>query len=649
MYYYEIVPADKNYRGARLLTYFFDKKLEAGQLVEIQLRNKDILGFVLNQVSKPSFAVKPLLKVRTNVVLPNVSLKVFESINTYYPNYLGAVGQLVAPSFLKRDAVAEDSKKSDKKRPAKTLPPLNDEQRKAYQKITSQKNGASTFIIHGETGSGKTRLYLELAKTTIYKNKSVMILTPEISLTAPLAKQFKDNFGGMVIVNHSNLTDKQRYLNWQSVRNAKEPQVLIGPRSTVFMPLQNTGLIVIDEFHDQAYKQDAPPYYSTTRTASMLSSITGAKQIMGSATPSISEYFIAEQKNIPILKMLNQAVTNKPAVSNYKVVDLTKKEEKSRYPLISNSLIKCLSEQISSNKQALVFINKRGSARSIVCQSCGWRALCPNCELPLTYHDDQHKLRCHTCGYSDNPPSNCPVCKSFDITFKSPGTKMIVHNLSKIFPEAKIVRFDKDNKKSEKMENNYPSLVSGEANIIVGTQLITKGHDLPNLALVAILQAEAGLDFPDFSSEERSFQLIKQLLGRVNRGHTPGIVLMQTYDTSNSAIKYAASGNWQEFYEAQLKQRKKYKLPPFCHALKIEVSRKSRQSAQKNLNSLVQKIKNENSKIEILGPTPNFIEKKSGNYSWQIIVKANNRSDLMKVALGLGGAYKANLDPFNFL
>lgn len=647
MNYYQIIPADSNYRGSEL-TYSSDRTLEIGQVVRVEIRKKNILGFVYGKTTKPPFTTKTLTDIIKSLVLPVSSVELYRLVNNYYPGYSGAIGQLIVPSYLGRSKIdVEDNKIYDKEQ--KALPALNDEQQKAYDQISKPTDKASTFIVHGETGSGKTRLYIELAKSEISNGKSVVILTPEISLTEPMYRQFIEVFGNIAQINHSNLTDKQRFNNWTKTNSSTGPQILIGPRSTIFMPLNNIGLIIIDEFHDQSYKQDSAPYYNALRVASILSSIKNSKLIMGSATPSVSEYFIAEQKNIPIIRIINQAVTNKPAVTNYQFIDLTRQEEKSRYPLLSNSLIKSIGQQMAKGKQSLIFINKRGSARSIVCQNCGWRAVCLNCELPLTYHEDRHSLLCHTCGYTSKPPKNCPSCKSADVIFKNPGTKMIAQNLSKMFPSANIVRFDKDNKKSERIENNYQVLTSGDADIIVGTQLITKGHDLANLSLVAVLQAETGLDFPDFNSEEKSYQLIRQIMGRVNRGHTPGLVLLQSFDPLNPALKYSSSGNWKDFYTLQLKQRKQHGFPPFCHALKIEASRKSAKSAQKTLVTLVEKIKSQDDKLEIFGPSPSFIEKRSGNYHWQIIVSSKNRQKLTEIVKNLGGNFRANLDPVNFL
>lgn len=646
MNYYAIAPGTNDFRGKEFLTYSSDNDLEKGQIVIIKLRAKTVNGFVVTKVTKPSFKIKNIEGIVDNHIIHKEYLELFIALNEYFPGYPGATARLFAPSYLtsKHPVINEKVAKKELKPPN-----LTKEQESVIAKIDDLKNLHNTFLLHGETGSGKTRVYIELAKRAVENNKSVVILTPEISLTRPLFKIFDEVFGD-VFINHSNQTPKQRALIWSKVINNKKPSIIIGPRSTLFMPVKELGLIIIDEFHDNAYKQDSAPFYSAIRTASMLAKNSKAMLILGSATPPISDYYLAEQKNIPILRMKNQAVVNKFKKAETIVVNLLDKNEQTSYPLLSNTLLKLLSKEVENNSQSLLFINKRGSARMVACQECGWRSKCINCDLPMIYHHDQHKLRCHTCGYQENVRSSCPVCESLNIQYKSPGTKQIVESLQKIFPDINILRFDKDNKKNERIENNYQKLIDGEADIIVGTQLITKGHDLPRLGLVAMLQAESGLDFPDFSSDETSFQLIKQLSGRVGRGHAKGTIVLQSMSKDNPLIKFATENNWQKFYQSQIDNRKKYGFPPFYHALKVESSRSSRDSAKKSLNDLINKISQKSiDNYEILGPSPSFIEKRSIKYSWQIIIKSKKRSILTEISKNISGNFKVEIDPQNFL
>jgi primosomal protein N' (replication factor Y) len=344
---------------------------------------------------------------------------------------------------------------------------------------------------------------------------------------------------------------------------------------------------------------------------------------------------------------LSQKANSGPDIQ---IVNLTNQKEKTSYTLLSHSLLSAIKKALDAGEQSLVFLNRRGSARVILCQNCSWQAHCPRCDLPYTYHSDDHLLRCHTCGHTARAPAGCPDCGSADIIFKNPGTKSIVESLSQIFPQAVIARFDKDNLKNEKFESRYQDLQLGKIDIMVGTQLIAKGHDLSRLSCVGILMADSELSFPDFSAEERSYQLIKQLVGRVGRGHRAGHVVIQTYNEDGSIIK-AASGNidWENFYFSQLKTRKKYSFPPFAHFLKIEVSRATQKSSQGSAQKIASFLREQKVPVEVLGPHPSFIEKRGGKWIWQIIVSSKKRKYLVELIPVLPLKCSYDLDPNNLL
>lgn len=645
MYYYEVIPATNNFHGKEPLTYSFDSKLADGQVVSVRLRNKPCSGIVMRNVKKPAFKTVDIEKILPRVILPGPSLKLLLWLFEFYPGNLGASAQMFAPGLLDK-ATQDFTTETDTAPDFSGLPKLTDEQLAAYQRISKQKAGS--YIIHGVTGSGKTRLYMELARQNITSGKSVIILTPEISLTAPIAKQFQEVYGNRVKINHSSLTPKQKLILWQQVLFDKRPIILIGPRSTLFLPLNNLGLIVVDEFHEPAYKQESSPFYHANRVASKLAQLSGASVVFGSATPPIHDYFLALKKDIPVLRLDYPAITGKKVANKHLVVDLLDKDEASGYPLLSKSLINLIKQALAKNEQVMLFINKRGSARSISCQDCGHKEVCSRCDLPLVYHADEHIIRCHTCGFKKAPPSKCPKCSSIKIYFASPGTKAIVESLNKLFSGARIARFDKDNKKADRLENNYEDVLS-KVDIIVGTQIVAKGHDLPRLSLVAMLLAENGLDFPDFSSEERSYQLIKQLSGRVNRGHRDGLFVIQTFNKSGRLLQSAVNGSWGDFFTSEIEQRKKHGFPPYFSALKIETARASRKSAIESLEKLMDKLSQKSSKIEFLGPSPSFIEKKSSKWHWQLIVKSRDRSVLTQLAQDIPSSFRSDIDPANFL
>jgi primosomal protein N' (replication factor Y) len=629
--------------GTSPLTYSCKKSLEKGQLVKVGFRNFSCTGFVLDKVKKPSFKTQPVSEVIEGLVLPASSLKLFKWMAGYYPGPHGHLAQSFIPAGQPAKApVAAKAGATEKT----DLPGLTAEQKTAVAKINSADTG--TFLLHGITGSGKTRVYLELARKCIKQNKSAIILTPEISLTPQIVAYFKNTFGDKVLLTHSGLTPAQRARIWQACLAGDKPYIVMGPRSALFSPVKDLGLIIIDEAHDGSYKQDRTPFYNALRVAGYLASITGSKLVTGSATPSINEYFLAQTKGTPIIDMKSKALGDvDPAQTQ--IVDMTDKNESGRYPLLTNTLVKNISRTLKNNRQAMIFINKRGDSKSIVCQNCGWQAKCIRCDLPLTYHADEHRFSCHTCGKNYPSKTACDECNSTDIIFKNPGTKAVASYLSKLFPSANVARFDTDNKKAERIDARHQEVVSGDIDILVGTQLLTKGHDLPRLELVAMLVAEGGLNFPDFTSEERTFQTIHQLSGRVGRGHTKGRVIIQSFNPNNALIKQAVSGSYSDFYKSQIEERKTYGFPPFYHVLKITCPKASSQSSLASVKKIRDQIVNDYPSCVPIGPSPAFHFKRSGKFNWQLIVKTKKRSNLTDIINNLPSGSISNIDPSNLL
>lgn len=636
--YWAIAPANKSYHSGENLTYSSAEPLEIGQVVKLPLRNKTILGLVLSKQPKPNFPTKDVEP--TNIILPETSLKLLDWVRSYYPSSLGTTTNLFLPSSIQIPPHIN--------RPGalpKTRFPATKEQAKIIQQISSCR--PQTYLLHGETGSGKTKIYLDVVRDII-NDKSALILVPEIGLSPQLFKEFQAEFGERVALYHSGMTPKERRAVWGRV-NSKEPVIVIGPRSSLFLPFNNLGLVVVDEFHEGAYKQESAPYYSAQRVASKLSNLHNCPLILGSATPPVNEYFWAEQKKTPILKLAKLSRGNNEKFNTKIVpVDLSDSNERSSHPLLSRTLLSNIQNALDNNDQVLIFLNKRGSARVIVCQDCGWRSKCQRCDLPMTYHQDTHSLVCHTCGSTTKPPTSCPDCKSTDIIFKSPGTKSICESLKTLFPTATVSRFDKDNNKSQRLDTLHADVVKGDIDILVGTQILAKGHDLPKLGLVGILQAEAGLQFPDYTSNERSFQLINQLIGRVGRGHKDGTVVIQSFNKNSELLQTTEGAGWDNLYKSELKERQRFGFPPFCHTLKITNSRATQASARSSLTKIINELHGE-SGITIVGPSPSFIEKKLGKYYWQVLIKSKNRQRLVDIAKKYQNGYIADLDPLHLL
>ncbi|HEY4161295.1 MAG TPA: primosomal protein N' [Candidatus Saccharimonadales bacterium] len=646
MYYYEVLVATQAYHGSEALTYSSEIGLDIGTLVKVNLRARPVLGIVLRAVAKPDFAVKPVTAAAPFPPLPAAQLELLRWLYAYYPAPLGAVVRLFVPPteiFPKKleDATATPSEMSIT---TGNLPPLSPDQQNAVQTIA----GPGTFLLHGITGSGKSRVYIELAARALADSKSALVLTPEIGLTAQLTETFRHVFGNAVYVLHSRLTAAERRDIYYKLLERRQPSIVIGPRSALFSPLRSLGLIVLDEAHDGAYKNESAPHYQAGRVAAKLAGLHDATLVLGSATPAVEDYYLAAAKNRPVVAMHELAQQTDAAVT-FQMVDMRRRELFSRGPLLSNALLTHIAAAMRRGEQSLVFLNRRGTANVVLCSNCGWQSLCPNCDLALTYHGDSHELRCHVCGFLGQLPTTCPVCDCAQILFKSAGTKSVVEALSKQFPAARIQRFDTDVKKAERLEQHLPDLAAGSTDIIVGTQMVGKGLDLPKLSVVGIVNADSSLLIPDYTAAERTYQLLAQVVGRVGRGHRAGTVVVQTYDPENITLQSAIHHHWQEFYDAELRERKAYKFPPFVYLLKLRVLRATSKSAEKAANELADVLTKQYPAVTVDGPAPSFHPRERGRYSWQLLIKSPSRTALVDIIHGLPSGWSYDIDPINLL
>lgn len=641
MGYYDIWVGSARYMGKEPLTYASNTVLKMGQLVRVKVREQGVLGFVARKTSKPTYTTKEIIEALP-YTLPSPLRKLHHWLTLYYPGPSGPTTNLfLPPSLLKTVSVASSQLHDDR---ALALPPLTAEQVSSLGQIRD----IPTALLHGETGTGKTRVYLELAKEHVKNGKSVLILTPEIGLTPQLAQTVSDHFPGRAVVMHSDLSVKERREQWLRAYTATEPLIIIGPRSALFMPLNQLGLLVVDEAHERTYKQEQAPYYQTTRVAAQLARLHGAQFILGSATPLIADHYLFEQKQLPIIRMTTPAIagTLPPSID---IVDMRAKDERGNRPGVLSTLLATHIEQtLAANMQILLFLNRRGSARLILCQACGWQALCPVCDVPLTYHHDQHNLQCHTCGYKSPITISCPTCQSSDIIYNSPGTKFIEQEVRRRFPEANVRRFDGDNLSGETLADNYPEVANGTIDIIIGTQIIGKGLDLPKLSLVGVINTDTSLQFPDFTAEEQTYQLLHQVIGRVGRRAHASKVILQTYHPDNKLLRQVAEKDWLAFYKQQLVERQAFGFPPFNYALQLSTARASRHSAQQAAQKLAQSL-SKLTGVEIRGPSARLHEQYAGKYHWQLIVLARQRSTLIDVVNRLPSGWLHNLDPVDLL
>lgn len=641
MHYVEVLVGDSTYHGNEALTYGSIEPIAIGKLVYVPLKRKTVPGVVVAEANKPSFNVKPISEITPFNTIPKHLIDLIWWMHSFYATPLGIAAQQIIPRSLPKRAI-----KPLPVYQAATieLPPLTYEQQKVIESI--QLNGL--HILHGETGTGKTRVYLELAKEQFRKGKSSFILTPEIGLTSQLAANFSAYFGKRVVTLHSQLSESVRHKLWATILQEEEPVVVIGPRSALFAPVHNPGLIVIDECHETSYKQDQSPYYHATYIASSFAASKKIPLILGSATPSVSDYYIAKQKNRPILRMTATAQASNHKTS-IKIVDLRDKQNFTKKSFLSNQLINSVKSAMNKKEQSLLFLNRRGTARIVLCENCGWQATCPHCDTPLVYHADLYSMRCHSCEHAEKPPHSCPECQEPEIIFKSIGTKAVAEEVQRIFPEARIQRFDTDNKKGERIEQHYDAVKRGDIDIIIGTQTLAKGLDLPNLSVVGVIIADSSLFVPDFSSQERTFQLLSQVIGRVGRGHRDGAVILQTYNPESPLLRSVITKDWQSFYAAECKERQKFMFPPFCYILKLWCRRATQNSAEKAAQVLAEKLRNSGYAIAVEGPAPSFHEKTHSGYEWQLIIKAKQRGKLLDVVRELPANWHYDIDPMNLL
>lgn len=647
MYTYEVWVKSQKYQGKSPLTYTSLERLEPGTVVNVDLRKSQVAGFIRREAAPPkNIAMKPIdgVLLGGEYLLPREHLQLFSWILQYYPAGSGSIAQLFLPVSMPKKIEIPES--TPPKKIISTLPPLTKEQASALKTIRKQ---PGSFLLHGNTGSGKTRIYTELIKDSLRSGRSALVLVPEIGLTPHIAKQLSDTFGSDTItIFHSGLTPAKRRQAWLKILTTRTPQIVVGPRSVLFAPLHNIGLVVVDECHDDGYKQDNTPHYHGLRVASQLARFHDATLIFGSATPSINDVYIANRKDIPILRLTKTAKKNTTKVRTV-VVDKKIAANFNRSQILSNQLLRSIEQQLKTNQQSLLFLNRRGSARVIMCRECGWRALCRHCDLPLTLHEDTFQLRCHTCEFNQPSPTSCPECQNHEIVFFGPGTKAIEKEVQRLFPNARVARFDGDNLTNDSLENHLESILGGSIDIIVGTQVLIKGFDIPRLGLVGLVDADSSLSFPDFATEEHTYQIINQAIGRVGRGHVDGTIVVQTLQPDNPVLNQAITKDWDTFYTYELKRRKEHDFPPFTFLLKLECARKSRTSAVKAATNLRQELESNNLPITILGPTPAFNEKNRDNFTWQLIIKSPRRSALLEVIKQLPSGWKYNIDPTHLL
>ncbi len=628
------------------LTYAFDgDSLLPGTIVMVPVGKRNLPGVVLKKVAQPNFKTKSILKILYSKPLPKHLLDTVRFIHEYYLVPSGTAISLILPRGVEKKRRKTEQMFGDLRKTERLLAGpkirLNDAQKNAL--IALQKAPGTTKLLHGVTGSGKTNIYVKLALNALQALFSTILLVPEIALTGQLVRVFGEVFGEKVVVIHSGLTEAERHLIFEKVHNSKEPLIVIGARSALFAPVAKLGLIIIDEEHEGTYFQENSPKYSAIRVASFMAKSTDASLILGSATPTIEDYYIASRQGAVVtLTEKAKKAAIKPKID---LIDFTNRDNFTKNKYFSNSLLTAITKNLEQKRQTLIFHNRRGSAPLTICENCGEEILCPNCFLPLTLHADEYVLHCHTCGYSEKVPVICPKCGNPGLVHKGFGTKLLESELHKLFPKAIVKRFDADNKKGEGLDVLYSAVRDGEVDILVGTQTVAKGLDLPRLATVGVVQADAGLSLPDYMAEERTFQLLTQVIGRVGRGHLgEAEVIIQTFRPEHPVLKYAANEDYVGFYEYLLKKRQKAGFPPFKFVLKLEITMKTEAIVLRKVRELAKKLSGDK-RLAISPPCPAFHERTINGYTWQIVIRSRSRVALLEACKGLDQSFKITLDP----
>lgn len=627
--FYEVIPTEIFRTGGTVLTYSSPLDLEPGHIVLVPLGPRLVTGIVKKRVKSVDFPVKPISRLLHPSPLPAHLLKATNWLSDYYLAPLPTTMNLLIPAGLTaRGAVpphsAEIASPSTLKLP---LIPLNQAQQKALRGLIE--GSSSTALLRGVTGSGKTNIYLKLSENALKGQKSTILLVPEIALTSQLVRVFEETFGERVIVMHSNLTMVERRKAWLKIHNStiSSPLIIIGPRSALLTPVHNLGQIIIDEAHENAYFQENTPRYSALRLASFIASTLKISCLLGSATPNIVDYHLARTHHS--LVELSEKAKSTAIDPKITIIDLKNRTNFTKNRYFSNLLLKNIQQNLENHHQTLIFHNRRGSAPLTLCENCGWQALCPNCYLPMTLHTDSYTLACHLCGHEEKVPKSCPECQTPGIIHKGFGTKLLESELARLFPSAKIARFDGDNKKGQDLAHLYAEVKSGAIDILIGTQTLARGLDLPHLASVGIIQADAGLALPDFSAEERTFELLTQVIGRVGRGHLDTAqVFVQTYQPDSPVIQTAMKADFPAFADHLLKTRRQGGLPPFSYLAKLSVTYKTEKTALAKIRAAHAEL-SQFENLTVSPPQPAFHERIARGFTWQIILKSPSRVALL--------------------
>ena len=511
---------------------------------------------------------------------------------------------------------------------------FTEEQQNAYNEISDKmdKNKYEEYLIYGVTGSGKTEIYLQLIEKALNNNKTSIMLVPEISLTPQTVDRFIARFGEEnIAVLHSKLSIGERFDQWNKIKSG-QAKIVIGARSAIFAPVQNLGIIIIDEEHDSSYKSESTPRYNAKDVARYLCYESNIPLALGSATPDTGSLYRTIKKQSVLLRLNKRA--NNAKLPEIEVVDLREELSKKNKSMLSEKLQESIKENLENKKQTILFLNRRGFSTFVMCRDCGYTAKCKNCDITLTYHKSTNKLKCHYCGYETKVITKCPECGSENIRYFGTGTQKLESEINTLFPEAKTIRMDVDTvTKKNSHEKILTDFKENKADILIGTQMVVKGHHFPNVTLVGVIAADGSLNMNDYRANEITFQILTQVAGRAGRGEDAGKVIIQTYNPDSFTIECVKQQNEEMFYNTEMRLRKQLKYPPFCDIIVIGVSSKDEQITMKVAQSLHKylkgRVENENIGIMLYKALPAPIDKIKNKYRWRILIKCKFGEDII--------------------
>ena len=626
-------------------TFTSAEDLAVGDLIAAPLRGKIVNGVVVAiSKTKPDFATREIEKTVRKNVLSAEQIQLAHFIHEYYAAHFGKVLKLMIPKRVWEDQpLKRKTKITEIKTISQPKKKLTAVQEKTLKKILATSNQKLATLLRGITGSGKTEIYLRTILEVLKNGKSAILLVPEIALTPQLVGYFASSIPKeKIAVLHSNLSEGEKLTSWEKI-HAGEVQLVIGSRSALFAPVKNLGVIILDEEHEWNYKNDQTPRYHARAVAMELAKLCKAKLILGSATPSLESFFAAKKGRLELLELPDRIGEAK--LPEVKIVDLRNELKRENFSPFSELLTEKIRERLEKKEQVILLLNKRGFASSVVCRECGFTLECASCSLPLTFHSKISRCVCHACGAWKAPPEKCPQCSSAAIRFLGSGTQKIESELPRLFPNARILRADRDTTSLRGSHQKiYEAFRDRKADILIGTQIVAKGLDLPNVSLVGVLLADIGLHLPDFRAAEKTFALLTQVAGRAGRGEKTGEVVIQTYSPENPAIANARTHDYEKFFASEILERKNSFWPPFAKIVKFIFVDMSESVARKSAENFATQLKKAGEKNVWLAPA--LIAKLHNKFHYHVIWRGGDPRELLK-KVALPEKVRIDVDPVN--